>query len=109
MDRGDVFVVDLEPTKGTEQRGKRHVLVISRSAFNKLGRTVICPITQGGEVARFAGWTVSLSNLGTKTQGVVLCHQPRTIDMKARGGQRIEKLPDFVVDDVLAKVQVIFE
>ena len=107
MDRGDIVVVDLEPTKGYEQRGHRPVLILSKAEFNKLGVALICPITQGGTFARTAGWTVSLASSGLTTQGVVLCHQLRTLDLQARFARRIETAPDYLVDDVLAKVQVI--
>lgn len=109
MDRGDIYVVSLDPSQGGEQQGKRPVLIISSSAFNRLGVAVVCPITQGGSSARSAGWTVSLTSAGTDTQGVVLCHQIRTLDLKARGGKRTEHAPDFIVNEVLARVQTIID
>ena len=109
MDRGDIYLVDLEPTIGNEQRGKRPVLVISKALFNRLGVAIVCPITQGGGTIRVAGWTVPLTTSGTATQGVVLCNQPRAIDLVTRRGRRIEAAPDSVVDDVLAKVQTILD
>jgi mRNA interferase ChpB len=109
MDRGDIVSVDLDPTVGHEQRGHRPVLVISKAEFNKLGAALICPISQGGGFARSAGWAVSLANTGLTTHGVVLCHQPRTVDLVARKARRIETAPDVVVDEVLARVQVILE
>jgi len=55
MDRGDVFMVDLEPTAGHEQRGMRPVLVISTKRFNAITKTPITlPITTGGQFARTA-------------------------------------------------------
>lgn len=41
--------------------------------------------------------------------GVVLCHQIRALDMQARNGKFTEKTPDFIVEDVLAKVAALFE
>ena len=46
---------------------------------------------------------------GTDTQGVVLCHQMRSLDLKARRGKRLETLPDFIVEDVLAKLHAILD
>ena len=109
MDRGDIYVVDLAPTTGSEQMGKRPVMVVSKSEFNRMGRAVICPITQGGNQSRIGGWTVPLVTAGMTTQGVVLCNQPRTIDMAARRGRKIETAPDFVVEEVLGKLQAILE
>lgn len=48
MERGDIYLVSLDPTSGHEQRGTRPVLVVSPSAFNRLTKTpVVLPITQG--------------------------------------------------------------
>lgn len=72
MERGDVYHVDLNPIQGREQSGARYVLIVSTKAFNELGTPLVCPITQGGNFARHAGFAVSLSGVGTITQGVVL-------------------------------------
>ncbi len=107
--RGDIWQVDLNPTAGKEQQGIRPVFVVSEEAFNRSGITVICPITQGGNQARFAGFAVTLIGSGTSTQGVVMSNQVRTIDIAARHGKFIERAPDFVTSDVLAKLQTIVE
>lgn len=109
MDRGDIFLVSLDPTSGGEQRGNRPVLVVSKAEFNRLGVVVVCPVTQGGGLARSAGWSVSLSGSGTATQGVVLCHQIRTLDLKSRAAKRVEKAPAFIVEEVLARLQAIID
>ncbi len=109
MERGDIYTVTLDPTSGGEQHGQRPVLVISKAEFNRLGVAVVCPITQGGVSARIAGWAVPLTGTGTDTQGVVLCHQIRTLDLKARSAKRKEKAPDFIMDEVLARLQSIID
>ncbi|MDQ0318868.1 mRNA-degrading endonuclease toxin of MazEF toxin-antitoxin module [Pararhizobium capsulatum DSM 1112] len=109
MDRGEIWHVDLEPTRGREQAKARYVLIITEKRFNALGTPVIVPITSGGQFARFQGVTVSLSGAGTQSAGVVLCNQLRAIDLKARGARYIEKVPDFIIDDVLARVSTFFE
>ena len=107
--RGDIWQVDLNPTAGNEQQGIRPVFVVSEEDFNRSGLTLICPITQGGNQTRFAGFAVSMMGAGTATQGVVMSNQVRTIDVSARRGKFIEKAPDFVTNDVLAKLQTIVE
>ena len=109
MERGDVYHVDLHPIKGREQAGPRYVLVVTRKAFNKLGTPLVCPITQGGEFSRSAGFAVSLSGAGTKIQGVVLCNQPRVLDLKERGGRFSERVPNFIMDEVLARLATLIE
>ena len=106
-DRGDVLNLDLDPAKGREQRGQRPVLVLSVSEFNRFGLILVCPITQGGGFAREHGFAVSLSGAGTRTQGVVLCHQVRTVDYKERGSEFSESLPGSLVEEVLARVRTL--
>jgi mRNA interferase ChpB len=110
MERGDIFLVSLDPTSGREQQGTRPVLVISPSAFNRVTRTaIVLPITSGGNFARTAGFAVSLMGCGTQTTGVVRCDQLRTIDMASRQGRKLESIPQDVVDEVLARVLPLLE
>ena len=52
---------------------------------------------------------VSLAGAGTETSGVVRCDQPRALDLGARGGKKLETVPDAIMDEVLAKLAPIFE
>jgi len=108
MQRGDIYLVNLNPTAGHEQQGTRPVLIISPGAFNRLTRTpIILPITSGGNFARTAGFAVSLVGTGTKTMGVIRCDQPRAVDMEARQGRKLEKVPQSIIDEVLARISTI--
>ncbi|MBY0239153.1 MAG: type II toxin-antitoxin system ChpB family toxin [Burkholderiaceae bacterium] len=105
--RGDIVMVNLDPTEGHEQKGMRPALVLSTSAFNALGVVLVAPITQGGDFARHAGFAASLSGSGTKTQGVALVNQVRMLDLEAREAKRVETAPEFVVEDALARFRAI--
>lgn len=108
MDRGEIWLVSLDPTAGHEQNGSRPVLIVSKASFNKFTRLpVIVPVTSGGNFARMAGFTVSLDGAGTKTTGVIRCDQPRTIDMGARSGKRLERIPDRIMNEVLGRLEAI--
>jgi mRNA interferase ChpB len=108
VNRGDIYLVSLDPSEGHEQRGYRPVLVVSPEAFNEATKLpVILPITTGGEFARRIGFAVPLS--GTKTTGVVRCDQPRVLDLHARKGRKVDTLPQALLNEVMAKVITIFE
>jgi mRNA interferase ChpB len=109
MDRGDIYHVDLDPTKGKEQQGARYVLIVSPREFNRGGTSLVCPITQGGSYASNRGFAVSLSGAGTNVQGVILCNQPRTLDIAARGGRFCEKVPEYIIDEAIAKLQTLLD
>jgi mRNA interferase ChpB len=104
MTRGEIWSVSLDPTLGREQQGRRPVMIISPSQFNRLGTPLVVPITSGGNFARMAGFAVSLTGTGMETTGVIRCDQPRAVDMQARFGRRIELAPAYIVDDVLARL-----
>ena len=108
MRRGEIWLVSLDPASGHEQRGTRPVLIVSPASFNELTRTpIVLPVTAGGKFARRRGFAVSLDDAGTRTVGVIRCDQPRALDLAARNGQRLEAVPEPVMDDVLARVAAI--
>ena len=107
--RGEIWFANLNPTAGREQQGSRPVLVVSEKEFNRLGLCIVCPVTQGGQQSRYAGFAVTLMGTGTETQGVVMCNQPRTIDLAARGGRFVEAVGSDFLEEVLARLQPIFD
>ena len=110
FERGDVVRVCLNPTTGRETQGDfRPALVLSTADMNQLGTAIIAPITQGDDFSRYAGFAVSLTGTGLDTQGVALVNMIRSVDLAARGAKKIERAPQAVIDDALARLQAIFE
>src|ERR1700693_307970 len=110
MKRGEIWLVSLDSTSGHEQQGRRPVLIASPEAFNRITKLpVTLPIASSGNFARTAGFAVPLAGAGTKTTGVVRCDQPRVLDLAARGGRKLESIPEAIMDEVLAKISPIFE
>ncbi|MDR3568544.1 MAG: type II toxin-antitoxin system PemK/MazF family toxin [Syntrophobacteraceae bacterium] len=110
MERGDIYLVSLDPTSGYEQQGTRPVLVVSPTAFNRLTKTpVVLSITSGGGFSRTAGFAVSLTGAGTTTTGAIRCDQPRALDLASRNARKLESVPPTIMDEVLAKLAPIFE
>ena len=109
IQRGEIYLAQLDPSYGHEQRGTRPVLVVSADGFNAITETpIVVPITTQGAFARTRGFAVSLDDAGTKTTGIIRCDQPRPIDLNARNARLLEKAPQAVVDQVLATVTAIF-
>lgn len=107
MKRGDIYLVSLDPTFGREQQGQRPVLVVSPDAFNAASNLpVVLPITNGGDFARRIGFAVPIT--GIRTTGIVRCDQPRVVDLAARGGRKVDTLPDEILDEVLARTATLF-
>jgi mRNA interferase ChpB len=107
--RGDIYMVDLDPTIGHEIKKRRPVLIVSPTEFNRRNLPLVAPITSGGAMARLGLMTVALAGTGTATTGVVLCNQIRTLDIGERRGKRLERAPDEITRVVVARVADIFE
>ncbi|MDI1279285.1 MAG: type II toxin-antitoxin system PemK/MazF family toxin [Methylobacter sp.] len=66
-------------------------------------------MTGGVNHARTSGFSVTLTGAGTNTTGVIRCDQPRAIDLSARHAKKLESVPESIMDEVLARLAVIFE
>lgn len=110
MQRGEIWLVGLDASEGHEPEGRRPVLIVSPEAFNQATKApVVLPITSGGDFVPTAGFAVPLTSAGTKTTGAVRCDQPRALDLRARGGTKLEAVPAAIMNEVLAKLAPIFE
>jgi mRNA interferase MazF len=83
--RGDVYWADLRPRSGSEQSGRRPVIVISSDGFNLTAtwRTVIVvPVSTSANQARRGPSIVPLSAGagGLPRASVAVCHQVTTLD-----------------------------
>jgi mRNA interferase MazF len=101
--RGDVFLVSLDPTRGAEIQKTRPCVVVSPDELNRHLRTVIvAPMTSAGHAlpfrpaCRFEG-----------KQGFVVLDQLRTID-RERLVRRLGRLPPAAFERVLALLQEMF-
>lgn len=99
--RGEIYHLDLNPARGREQAGKRFVYVLS-PADETLA--IVLPISTGVTLARNRGFAVTLMGAGTRTTGVIICNQPRTVALRERGGKRIESVPAVVTNEVLLRI-----
>lgn len=109
FDRGDIVSVPLDPAIGHEQRGTRPALVLTTKEFNRLGDVLVAPITQGGDFARYAGFAVTLTGTGCKTQGVALVNKIRMLDLAARKARKVERVPQEVIDDAIGRLVALLD
>jgi mRNA interferase ChpB len=110
FERGDIVRVRLDPVQGHEMRGDaRPALVLTTRDFNRLGDVLVAPITQGGDFSRFAGFAVSLTGTGCRTQGVALVNKIRMMDLATRKAKKVERAPPEVIDDAIGRLMTLFE
>ena len=85
MRRGEIYRADLNPRTGSEQSGRRPVVVVSRDALNQVPtwRSVnVVPLSTSGRQARRGLTTIVLQRgtAGLVEDSVALCHQVTTLD-----------------------------
>jgi mRNA interferase MazF len=103
-ERGDIIWLNFNPQAGHEQAGLRPAVIISPSSYNgKVNLAICCPITN--HVKGYPFEVAVPQNF--KTSGVVLSDQLKCLDWKIRGATFIEKLPDDVTQDILAKISTL--
>jgi mRNA interferase MazF len=94
--RGEIYWADLTPRSGSEQQGRRPVIVLSHDAFNQTQgwRSIIVVPVSTSSVQAKRGLTAVLLPQGAgglKQESVALCHQVTTLD-RAKLSQRIGEL-----------------
>ena len=104
MKRGDIFWAQMEPRSGSEQRGRRPVVVVSDDGFNRTPtwRTVIVvPLSTSKKQLRRSLTSILLpKGAGTLSRAsAALCHQVTTLD-RSKLGRRIGALPAELLMDV---------
>ena len=99
--QGDIVKLNFNPQSGHEQAGYRPAVVVSNNFFNaKTNLTIVCPITNTNK--SFPLHVILDSS--TKTTGVVLCEQLKTVDLDSRQYTFVEKMPKDLLDEVIAIV-----
>jgi len=94
-----IFEADLNPVRGSEQRGRRPVLVISREVINqRIPVLTILPITSLKKARKVYPTEVLLKRdiAGLKRDSLVMAHQIRTISK-----ERLVKRVGFLKDEIL--------
>jgi mRNA interferase MazF len=109
--RGDIWIVNLDPTVGAEIRKKRPALIVSSDAVGRLPIKLIAPIT--GWNPKFAGspWHVRLdpdnTNKLSKVSAVDAL-QLRGVDTQ-RLIERIGRVSSTILEEVAAAIAAVVE
>ena len=97
-EQGDIIILEFNPQAGHEQKERRPAVVVSNNTFNRFTRiAIVCPVTK---TDRKFPLHVSLDNR-TKTSGVVLCEQVKSLDISARGAVFLEKAPRDILEEII--------
>lgn len=104
MKRGDIFWANIAPRSGSEQQGRRPVIVISHDAFNQVQNwrsIIVIPISTSNSQARRSLTVVPIpQGIGNLSQNsFALCHQVTTLD-RSKFERQIGTLPETTMQEI---------
>ncbi|MGA2269968.1 MAG: type II toxin-antitoxin system PemK/MazF family toxin [Bryobacteraceae bacterium] len=108
MRRGEIYWADLAPRSGSEQTGRRPVILLSHDGFNQTPNwrsVIVVPMSTSTAQARRGPTAVEIPSgaTGLSRPGIALCHQVTTLG-RAKLTKRIGALPPdlvLLVEDAL--------
>lgn len=85
MTRGDIYWAELPPRSGSEQAGRRPVIVVSHDGFNQARNwrsVIVVPMSTSKAQARRGLTAVEIPAVasGLARPGIAVCHQVTTLD-----------------------------
>lgn len=108
LERGDIYLVNLNPVQGREQAGRRPVLILSVNAINQLPLVVTVVIgTKGENIAHDYPTNVRITpaESGLPLETVFLCFQLRSLDPARFGGAPAGKVSGAILNKVESAVR----
>ncbi|MBK0900091.1 type II toxin-antitoxin system PemK/MazF family toxin [Enterococcus faecium] len=104
LSQGDLVYIDLNPTKGHEQRGKRPCIILSKSNKYLNYMIGVAPIT-----TKAKPFPVHVDLNGTqKIKGQILLEHHRMIDIESRGFQFVEAVPKEILEECIEKIKLFY-
>jgi mRNA interferase MazF len=104
MKRGDLYWAVLQPRSGSEQSGRRPVVIISSDGFNQVPSwrsIIVIPVTTSSRQGARGPTVVTLSGTGSvlNPNSVAVCHQITTLD-RAKLDERIGTLSPTEIEEI---------
>jgi mRNA interferase MazF len=103
MKRGEIWLINLDPTKGAEIKKTRPAVIVNSDSLGKLPLKVIVPITDWKNQYQIAPWMVKIipsSQNGLSKNSSADCFQVRSVSearfVKKLGILRAEQMEEIV-------------
>lgn len=108
MKRGEIWLINLDPTIGAEIAKRRPALIVNEDGVGRLPLKVIAPITNWKAHYRLVPWMIDLPNTeenGLDKHSSADCFQVRSISQKrmiSKIGEANEKQMESVIEGLAA-------
>jgi mRNA interferase MazF len=99
--RGEIWLADLNPTRGSEQAGMRPILVLQNDTIGAFTTTLLAiPLTTNMRRAALpSGVLIPQGHGGLTADSVALCHQLRALD-KTRLHRKLGSVNQQIIEAV---------
>lgn len=107
--RGDIILVDFDPTEGSEQRGTRPAVVVQNDAGNQAApTTIVAPLTTSYDPENIVPYEAEIPATTTDVDedSVALCNQLRTVSVADRVSANFGSVSSDVMRDIEQAVRV---
>lgn len=103
MKRGDIYWAEIAPRSGSEQSGRRPVIIVSHDGFNETPgwrSIIVVPLSTSARQALRGPTVITIPESGgLRKSSIALCHQVTTLDR----GKLIERMGS-LSSELLAEV-----
>ena len=109
--RGEIWMVELDPARGSEIKKTRPSVVVSSDALNRLPLRLIVPITSYQEKYAKRIWAVPLeatSGTGLERKSIVMSEQARCVSVE-RFVRLAGSVPPYVMEELDAALKIVFD
>lgn len=105
INRGEVWDVLLDPTKGSEQAGLRPCVVVSPDSMNaQLDTVIVVPLS-----TKKKDWPTRVDTIFNEIEGQALCEQIRTVSKKRLKSKKAKLKITEVIQIKLVLKQMFFD
>ncbi len=107
--RGEIWMIDLDPTRGHEQAGKRPALIVSDDVFNSgpAGLVIVLPLTTKSKGVR-SHVAVQPPEGGLRKPSFIKCEDVRSVAVE-RLGKRIGTVSPLTMEAVALRLRILMD
>ena len=101
VSRGEIWLAELSPVRGSEQAGTRPILIMQTNTINRFTTTVLAiPFTTNLRRASLPSCVqISAGEGGLSSDSVALCHQLRVLD-KTRLTKKLGTISNATLENI---------
>jgi mRNA interferase MazF len=101
INRGDIVIVNLDPTQGSEQGKTRPAVIIQNDVGNEHApTTILAPITSSYDKIYPVNVELKSNNTPLDKDSVALLNQIRTVSIKHRIVEKIGEIPEEKTEEI---------